>query len=256
MSQPSLKLYGVPASQPVRSVLWLLEINSIPYELVKMSPMWPKKNPKKMEYIKTINPLGRVPSLQDTDNGVILYESGAILAYIANKYDLDDWYPNHKKSSENLQRRGKIDSYLHWHHENTRLVTVAYIAPLLRADVPLERWMKNVSQMVHQRKALKYVLNAIEKEHLGNGQLYLIDDKPSVADLLCYQEIIQFKEFDAMYPYSKFKVEYPNIDQWLTRMSKLPAHKKVHKILDKLQPFIKQRVEATKPLQEAIASKL
>ena len=41
--------------------------------------------------------------------------SAAIMTYLVDKYHLPDhWYP------KDLQKRAKVDEYLHWHHNNLR----------------------------------------------------------------------------------------------------------------------------------------
>ena len=41
--------------------------------------------------------------------------SAAMLTYLVDKYHLPDhWYP------KDLQKRAKVDEYLHWHHNNLR----------------------------------------------------------------------------------------------------------------------------------------
>ena len=44
-----------------------------------------------------------------------LGESAAIVVYLADTFGIDShWYP------KNIQNRGRINAYLHWHHTNTR----------------------------------------------------------------------------------------------------------------------------------------
>jgi glutathione S-transferase len=76
-----IKLYGSGFSRAA-IVKWYLEELKIPYEFVIVE----LKNGDhfKPEYV-AINPFSKVPSIDD--NGFILWESGAILTYLASKYD-------------------------------------------------------------------------------------------------------------------------------------------------------------------------
>ena len=53
---------------------------------------WPISDVKKPEYV-ALNPNGRLPYIEDPNTGVKLWESGAIIEYLIEKYD-----PEHKLS--------------------------------------------------------------------------------------------------------------------------------------------------------------
>ena len=231
----SLKVYGVAPSQPTRAVMFLLAIKNIPYELVKVSPATPRSTRK--DYINNINPTGKIPGFKDDEEGVILYESPAIMTYIATKYKMEDLYP-----SNDLKRRALIDQYLHFHHENTRKVTTGFIAPLLRADVKLDAW--NPDTLKLQRKLATYSINIVENNYLSSHK-FIIDDNLSLADILCYEELLQIKRWDLI---KDSKNKYPNIYAWFERMEKLPNHDKVHRIMAKLDKFMLKRLNECKPL--------
>ena len=76
-----LKLYGGARSR-ASIVQWYLEELSIPYEFVLLDMAAGEH--QKPEYL-AINPMGKVPAIEDDD--FKLWESGAILLYITEKYD-------------------------------------------------------------------------------------------------------------------------------------------------------------------------
>ncbi|MEH2353638.1 glutathione S-transferase family protein [Nostoc sp.] len=75
-----LKLYGGARSR-ASIVHWYLEELGIPYEFVKLDMQTGEH--LKSEYL-AINPFGKVPAIVDED--FQLWESGAILLYLADKY--------------------------------------------------------------------------------------------------------------------------------------------------------------------------
>ena len=256
-------IYGGAISQPCRAVLWFLEINSIPYKLIRTLPGSVETNAKaRKDYSKNFNPTGKVPTIEDTETNIRLYESGAILVYIATKYNLNDWYPTLMKNTNNvslLKRKSLIDQYLHWYHENVRLITLSFIGYLVRPAITTETWLKLSYSMANQRKIVFKTLKILNKHfdnNNNNNNLFLVGNKASIADILYYQEICQFKRFDKLYPYSKFKLDYPNVDQWLTRMEKLKCHDKVHKIMDKYIDHLNKRMIEMQSVNQAIVSKL
>ena len=80
MSQEKI-VYGVPFSQPVRSVLWLLLIKKMPFELKLINPGSSSEGGSRHpEYLKKF-PTGTIPSYEEPDSGFFLSESHAILSY-------------------------------------------------------------------------------------------------------------------------------------------------------------------------------
>lgn len=75
-----LKLYGGAFSRAT-IVQWYLEELSIPYEFVKLDMQAGEH--RAPEFLK-INPMGKVPAIVEGD--FVLWESGAILLYLAQKY--------------------------------------------------------------------------------------------------------------------------------------------------------------------------
>ncbi len=75
-----LKLHFAPNSRAVRT-LWLLEELGLPYELNMMA--FHPKDLKSDEH-RARHPLGRIPVLED--DGVIIWESGAIAEYILERH--------------------------------------------------------------------------------------------------------------------------------------------------------------------------
>ena len=72
-----LKLYHAPWTRSIR-VLWLLEELGLPYELEKRE-FTPPRKPFSQD-----SPFGKIPVLDD--DGVVIFESGAILEYILERY--------------------------------------------------------------------------------------------------------------------------------------------------------------------------
>ena len=75
-----IKLYWSPRSRSI-SAIWLLEETGLPYERVLTDITTGAQ--KAPEYL-AINPMGKVPGLQDGD--AALGEAAAICAYIADRY--------------------------------------------------------------------------------------------------------------------------------------------------------------------------
>ena len=73
-----ITLYHAPLSRSVR-IVWLLEELGLPYELRTVALESPAPKPFAQK-----TPSGKVPTIED--GGVALFESGAILQYVLEKY--------------------------------------------------------------------------------------------------------------------------------------------------------------------------
>jgi glutathione S-transferase len=76
----TIKLYAWPMSSGTR-VAWALEELALPYEYVQLDA---KKKEHRSTEVLAVNPHGKVPAL--TDGALKLFESGAILLYLGNRY--------------------------------------------------------------------------------------------------------------------------------------------------------------------------
>ena len=76
----TIKLYSWPMSSGTR-IAWALEELALPYQYV---PLDGKKQEHRSPEMLAVNPHGKVPALEDGE--LKLFESGAILLYLGNRY--------------------------------------------------------------------------------------------------------------------------------------------------------------------------
>lgn len=85
MPKPDIHLYTAATMNGYKPVIFLEEAN-VPYELTFVD--FAKKEQKTPEYL-ALNPNGRIPTIVDRSNdNFAVFESGAILWYLAEKYQL------------------------------------------------------------------------------------------------------------------------------------------------------------------------
>ena len=83
MPQPEIHLYTAATMNGYKPVI-LLEEAGVPYDLTFVD--FAKKEQKALDYVK-LNPNGRIPTIVDrSNNDFVVFESGAILWYLAEKY--------------------------------------------------------------------------------------------------------------------------------------------------------------------------
>jgi glutathione S-transferase len=226
MLENMLKIYGVPNSQPVRAVVWLCLMKRLPFEFIMTSQ---NKAAKAPEYLAAINPRGTIPAIHDDegddDNGVVLWESHAILIYLCEKHGWSDLWPT------DIVRRAEVNQYLHFHHRNTREIVIQWSRALWPAVFgvtnPDAAWLKrntfpgleNNSQIVAQ--ALQIIDGMLDATDYLSGQT------PTIADIAAYEELGQNQ---SKYADCTDYTPFPNIRRWLLAMETLPAHEATHAI--------------------------
>jgi len=215
----SLILYGVPFSQPVRAVMWLLLMKGQPFEMVLINPGSKGENGSRNPGFLAKNPGGTIPCLEETDTGFTLGEAHAIMTYLANKYGWTDVYP------EDPQQRAKVDWYLNYHHRNIRDASLGLVAPKIRKDLNIPEAMQ-----ASAARTLTNGLNTLDSGWL-EGNEFLTGDNLSLADLAAYVEIGQLRpEFTNAFDMSSF----PNVSRWLNTMADVECHDVVHVVLSEL----------------------
>ena len=215
-----LKIYGVPNSQPVRAVVWTCLIKRLPFEFIMTSQNRAAKQP---EYLARVNPRGTIPAIDD--DGIVLWESHAIIIYLCEKYGWTDLWP------AELEKRAKVNQYLHFHHRNTREVVVQWSRALWPAvfDVedPDESWFKRntFAGMQNNVEIVENTLQIIDGMLGSSG--FIAGSTVTLADISAYEELGQNQ---ARYANCTDYEPHANIRRWFVEMEKLPFHEEAHTI--------------------------
>ena len=217
MSAPIL--YGVPFSQPVRAVLWLMLYKDLPFRMVPMSPGIKTEGGTRSDAYIAKNPGGTMPMLEEPDSGFVVAESNAILCYLSNRHGWTDVYP------AEAQARAQVDWMLHWHHRNLREVSVGLVAPRIRKDL-------NIPEVLQQTATANFTraLRALETGWLTRTR-YLAADHLTLADFAAYSEIGQLQAgFTNLFDFAP----YPNVSRWLADMHAVKGHELATQVLRNL----------------------
>ena len=228
----TLILYGVPFSQPVRAVMWLMILKRLPFSMTLINPGSTGRSGSHNPTYLAKNPAGTIPCIEEPDSNFVLGEAHAIMCYLSRKHGWTDVYP----SDDHL--RAKVDWYLHFHHRTIREASVGLVAPKIRKDLN-----SSEAAQATARANFTSALTALEQGWLSKGR-FLVGENVTLADLAAYVEIGQTQpRFTNVYDMSPF----PNIERWLGDMSNTEGHDDVHVVLEELGDI---SVEA--PSMEAI----
>jgi glutathione S-transferase len=194
-----IKLYWSPRSRSF-SAIWLLEESGLPYERVLTDITTGAQ--KAPEYL-AINPMGKVPGLQDGD--AALGEAAAICAYIADRYPETTVAP---AITDPLRAR-----YLQWLFFSPSCIEPAIIQVYTKLEVPpsTAAW-GSVAQTFD-------VLDAA----LQKGP-WILGDKFSAADITIGSGLNFAVRMFKMLP------SRPSFDAYLHRIVARPAFQRAEKI--------------------------
>jgi len=167
-----IKLYGIDVSGNTYKARLLMNILNIEYQQI---PVDMQNQAHKSPFFLKLNPRGEIPVL--VDEKTVIWDSQAILIYLARKYNAESWHP------DNAIEMAKISQWLS--------VANNEIANTLAKARAIIKFSYSGCLEDHQEQA-KGVL-AMINQHLENQQTnslnWLVGDKPSIADLACYPYI-------------------------------------------------------------------
>ncbi len=212
-------IYGVPFSQPVRAVMWLMLYKQTPFEMVLINPGSKGETGSRNPAYLAKNPGGTIPTLEEPDSGFVLSEAHAIMCYLSNKNGWEDVYPT------DHQLRAKVDWYLHYHHRNVRDASIGLVAPKIRKDLDIPDVIQQAAQAT-----LTTALRSLESGWLAKSR-YLTGEQLTLADFAAYVEIGQLQPgFTNVFDFTP----YPNVRRWLGEMKQIDGHDAVHVVLAEL----------------------
>lgn len=191
-----MKLYDFPLSGNCHKVRLMLSLLQLDYDLV---PVNLKEGEHKSPVFMQMNPLGQVPVL--TDDEVVIWDSQAILVYLAQRYGSDKWLPTEPELMSQVMQWLSTAA-----NEIQHSFATARRHYLFNAQIDITS---------AQQKA--YQLLQIFNEHLSKHQ-WLECDHPTIADIACFPYI-------ALAPQGKISLDaYPYVTTWINRIKDLPDY--------------------------------
>jgi glutathione S-transferase len=194
----ALKLHYHPLSTYSRRVLIALGEKHIPFEPVVVD-MEARKH-RGPAYL-ALNPYGRVPTLED--DGIVLFESTAILNYLEAKH------PSPALVPADLRDRALVD--MHMKLCDLQMTRQAGIIIFPRRFLPKDRW--NVAAMSTAKAEIEKHLGILDAEL--RGKTYLVAEQFTLADL-CYLPFVEFL------PLMEIEAP-PNVAAWVERLLARPS---------------------------------
>lgn len=195
-----IKLYHAQLTRSVR-IVWLLEELGIPYELATVAFRPPRHS------FEQDTPTGKFPAIED--GGLVMFESGAILEYVIEKYGNGRLAP-----AIGSPERGP---YLQWVHfaEATAFPPIGDIA---RHTMFLPEAERIPQVATDGRARAKNALDVLERAL--DGKDYLVGKELSGADIMMGYFLMAARMLGLV------GADYPNVSAYWDRLAARPALQK------------------------------
>ena len=189
-----IKLYTSPTPNGRKISILLEELNA-EYETILVDLN--KKEQFKKEFSK-LSPTNKIPVIVDTENGQRIFESGAILIYLAQKYNKF------------------LDNENYWEIMQWLILQVAYVGPMLGQAHQYLFYHRGKSKFAEEKTKgyVEHVYSILEKQLIDKE--YIVEDY-SIADIAIWPWVDRCERHEV-------KLEdYPNIKRWYDKISIRPA---------------------------------
>ena len=192
-----LQLYRHPLSGHAHRAQLALGFLELPYELIEVDL---KKGEQKAPEFLEISPFGQVPVL--VDNGTAVFDSNAILVYLATRYDGHDrrWLPRDPVAQASVQAWLSVAAgQIAFGPATARLINVFGA-------------QRDLQEAITRSHALLKVI-----EHHLAARTFLVGEAPTIADIAGYSYIWAAPEGGVDL------TPYPAVSRWLARIEALPG---------------------------------
>ncbi|QDX96931.1 GSH-dependent disulfide bond oxidoreductase [Pectobacterium carotovorum subsp. carotovorum] len=206
-----IDLYYAPTPNGHKITLFLEEAN-LPYQLHRVNIS--KGEQFKPEFL-AISPNNKIPAIVDTqpaegDTPISLFESGAILLYLAEKHGV--------LLSTSLRERTTTLQWLFWQ--------VAGFGPMLGQNHHFNHYAPQpVPYAIERYQQETQRLYRVLDKHLQDSP-WLAGENYSIADIATYPWVVS---------YARQRVDlddYPAVKAWYTRISERPATQRAYQLAE------------------------
>ena len=196
-----MKIYGRVSSSNVMKVLWAAGELGLDYERVDAGMSFGVVDTP--EY-RAMNPNGRVPTLVDGD--LVLWESNAIVRYLAAKHGAGGLWP------EDVARRADLDRWMDWQQTTHNPAMTPVFWGLVRTP-PEQRDAKAIQAGVEAINAAMGVLDA-----RLDGRTWIGGDALTMADIPLGPNLHRYFNLDFE------RADVPNVRRLYDAMLERPAY--------------------------------
>ena len=190
-----MKLYDFQLSGNSYRARLFLSLLNLPYEL---KPVDLAKGEQRQPWFLELNPRGQVPTLDD--DGTVVWDSMAVLVYLARKYGGEAWLPLDAKGMAEVMQWLAV-------MENETLYGLAKARIICKFKYPGN---------LEEAKAFGRKGLAVMERRLA-AHAWLAVDHATIADVGCFPYV-------ALAPEGEIALDdYPSVRAWIDRFKALPG---------------------------------
>ena len=198
-----LRIWGRVNSVNVKKALWAIEELGLPYQRLDAGMNFGVVN---TPGYRAMNPMGLVPTIDD--DGFVLWESHAIVRYLAAKHAAGTLWPT------DVKQRADADRWMEWAGSFQAAFRNVFWG-MVRTP-PEKRDMAAIEEGRKKSAELAGVLD----RHLA-GRQFVAGDRFTMGDIPagCHFHLWLSLPMD--------RPDCPNLQSWFKRLSERPAYKKI-----------------------------
>ena len=213
----TVQVYGSMLSQPTRSVVIFCNLSNVPFVFHEIVT---RTGENLTEEFTRINPYQAIPAIVHGEYN--LWESPAIVTYLADAFGVDNqWYP------KDIKTRGRIDAYLHWHHQGCRGTVRMYVYSLYVGPVMYGKPKPTPEELAPIKATFDEYFDTL-KWMISETGYVARTPQASIADIFAYSEI-------TMNILVGFDISSVNseVQEWYQKIAAIPAVHDAHEVLRK-----------------------
>lgn len=197
-----LEVWGRKSSSNVQALMWCIGELGLPYQRHDVGHRFGGTD---SDEFYALNPNRTIPVLRDGDLPP-LWETGAILRYLANRYAPDEFWP------ADLIARTHVDRWMEWSKLNVALL---FTAPMFWRVVRTPAAERDPAAIGQALQAFENKLMIAEP--LLAGQTFLAGDTFSAADIQFGHVLYRYYDIDID------RQPLPNLRSYYDRLTERPA---------------------------------
>ena len=197
-----LKVWGRRSSANVQKVMWLVGELQLAHEHIPAGgPYGLVTEPQ----FRAMNPNGLVPVIED--NGLVMWESNAILRYLAATHGKHNFW------SDDPKTRAPIDQWIDWAGTTFQPEMIGLFVSYWRT--PESQRNPNAIRNFQQRseKSLRLLDAELAK------RAYIAGDAFTIADIASGVHLYRYCTMGTVYP------KLPNVEAWYKRLQERSAYR-------------------------------